>query len=197
MWKFGCNSAINVLKNVKLQYLNAHWIQFLMIRFRLMYLGRKLGNAHLMLWWWILIILEGMNWLEGFYLQVSYFCLFSYLWYWLIFFFFLGKNGSGASETKHWQDMITKPRQTIVQWHRLKPEWKFHHFPSSISFKFVIIFFLPFKHRVTIKIISTFHYKTVTPSTHLANLPATPSIFYYFNWSHKKVKKQKKKKKIS
>lgn len=33
-----------------------------------------------------------------------------------------GKNGSGASETKHWQDMITKPRQTIVQWHRLKPE---------------------------------------------------------------------------
>lgn len=35
---------------------------------------------------------------------------------------FPGKNGSGASETKHWQDMITKPRQTIVQWHRLKPE---------------------------------------------------------------------------
>ncbi|XP_078047851.1 synaptotagmin 7 isoform X8 [Augochlora pura] len=33
-----------------------------------------------------------------------------------------GKNGSGANETKHWQDMITKPRQTIVQWHRLKPE---------------------------------------------------------------------------
>ncbi|KAK0079709.1 hypothetical protein PV325_000902 [Microctonus aethiopoides] len=33
-----------------------------------------------------------------------------------------GKNGSGASETKHWQDMITKPRQTIVTWHRLKPE---------------------------------------------------------------------------
>ncbi|XP_055690378.1 synaptotagmin-7 [Lutzomyia longipalpis] len=33
-----------------------------------------------------------------------------------------GKNGSGASETKHWQDMISKPRQTIVQWHRLKPE---------------------------------------------------------------------------
>ncbi|XP_069357118.1 synaptotagmin-7 isoform X1 [Maniola hyperantus] len=33
-----------------------------------------------------------------------------------------GKNGSGATETKHWQDMITKPRQTIVQWHRLKPE---------------------------------------------------------------------------
>ncbi|XP_066148772.1 synaptotagmin-7 isoform X3 [Euwallacea fornicatus] len=33
-----------------------------------------------------------------------------------------GKNGSGASETKHWQDMITKPRQNIVQWHRLKPE---------------------------------------------------------------------------
>lgn len=33
-----------------------------------------------------------------------------------------GKNGSGASETKHWQDMITKPRQTIVHWHRLKPE---------------------------------------------------------------------------
>ncbi|KAF3420111.1 hypothetical protein E2986_08322, partial [Frieseomelitta varia] len=34
-----------------------------------------------------------------------------------------GKNGSGASETKHWQDMITKPRQTIVQWHRLKPDF--------------------------------------------------------------------------
>ncbi|XP_033328838.2 synaptotagmin 7 isoform X2 [Megalopta genalis] len=33
-----------------------------------------------------------------------------------------GKNGSGANETKHWQDMITKPRQTVVQWHRLKPE---------------------------------------------------------------------------
>lgn len=33
-----------------------------------------------------------------------------------------GKNGSGATESKHWQDMITKPRQTIVQWHRLKPE---------------------------------------------------------------------------
>lgn len=39
-----------------------------------------------------------------------------------LLFGFLGKNGSGASETKHWQDMITKPRQTIVQWHRLKPE---------------------------------------------------------------------------
>ncbi|KAI4504252.1 hypothetical protein M0802_000723 [Mischocyttarus mexicanus] len=33
-----------------------------------------------------------------------------------------GKNGSGASETKHWQDMITKPKQTVIQWHRLKPE---------------------------------------------------------------------------
>jgi Ca2+-dependent lipid-binding protein len=33
-----------------------------------------------------------------------------------------GKNGTGASETKHWQDMITKLRQTVVQWHRLKPE---------------------------------------------------------------------------
>lgn len=33
-----------------------------------------------------------------------------------------GKNGSGASETKHWQDMILKPKQTILQWHRLKPE---------------------------------------------------------------------------
>ncbi|XP_056638756.1 synaptotagmin-7 isoform X3 [Diorhabda sublineata] len=33
-----------------------------------------------------------------------------------------GKNGSGASETKHWQDMITKPRQNVIQWHRLKPE---------------------------------------------------------------------------
>ncbi|XP_071512829.1 synaptotagmin-7 isoform X1 [Panulirus ornatus] len=34
----------------------------------------------------------------------------------------LGKAGSGTSETKHWSDMITKPRQTVVQWHRLKPE---------------------------------------------------------------------------
>lgn len=33
-----------------------------------------------------------------------------------------GKSSSGSTETKHWQDMITKPRQTIVQWHRLKPE---------------------------------------------------------------------------
>lgn len=33
-----------------------------------------------------------------------------------------GKNGSGASETKHWQDMILKPKQTVLQWHRLKPE---------------------------------------------------------------------------
>jgi hypothetical protein len=38
------------------------------------------------------------------------------------FFSSTGKNGSGASETKHWQDMISKPRQTVVQWHRLKPE---------------------------------------------------------------------------
>lgn len=35
----------------------------------------------------------------------------------------VGKAGSGTSETKHWSDMITKPRQTVVQWHRLKPEW--------------------------------------------------------------------------
>ncbi|XP_069159115.1 synaptotagmin-7 isoform X3 [Procambarus clarkii] len=34
----------------------------------------------------------------------------------------LGKAGSGTSETKHWSDMITKPRQNVVQWHRLKPE---------------------------------------------------------------------------
>ncbi|KAF2366578.1 C2 domain [Trinorchestia longiramus] len=34
----------------------------------------------------------------------------------------LGKAGSGTSETKHWSDMITKPRQTVVHWHRLKPE---------------------------------------------------------------------------
>jgi len=33
-----------------------------------------------------------------------------------------GKNSTGASETKHWQDMITKPRQAVIQWHRLKPE---------------------------------------------------------------------------
>ncbi|XP_066587956.1 synaptotagmin-7 isoform X2 [Prorops nasuta] len=34
----------------------------------------------------------------------------------------LGKNGSGASEAKHWQDMILRPRQIVPQWHRLKPE---------------------------------------------------------------------------
>jgi len=33
-----------------------------------------------------------------------------------------GKNSTGCSETKHWQDMITKPRQAVIQWHRLKPE---------------------------------------------------------------------------
>ncbi|XP_051167354.1 synaptotagmin-7 isoform X2 [Leptopilina boulardi] len=33
-----------------------------------------------------------------------------------------GKNGSGVSETKHWQEMITKPKQTVTLWHRLKPE---------------------------------------------------------------------------
>ena len=31
------------------------------------------------------------------------------------------KNGSGPTETKQWQDMIAKPRQSIVVWHRLKP----------------------------------------------------------------------------
>ena len=31
------------------------------------------------------------------------------------------KNGSGATETKQWQDMIAKPRQSVVVWHRLKP----------------------------------------------------------------------------
>jgi len=31
------------------------------------------------------------------------------------------KNGSGNTETKQWQDMIAKPRQSIVVWHRLKP----------------------------------------------------------------------------
>ncbi|XP_059080048.1 synaptotagmin-7-like isoform X2 [Tigriopus californicus] len=31
------------------------------------------------------------------------------------------KNGSGPSETKQWQDMIAKPRQAVVVWHRLKP----------------------------------------------------------------------------
>ncbi|XP_037070879.1 synaptotagmin-7-like isoform X1 [Pollicipes pollicipes] len=33
-----------------------------------------------------------------------------------------GKGGTGQSEVKHWQDMIAKPRQTVVQWHRLKGE---------------------------------------------------------------------------
>ncbi|CAG0882527.1 unnamed protein product [Darwinula stevensoni] len=32
------------------------------------------------------------------------------------------KNTTGVSETKHWQDMICKSRQTVTQWHRLKPE---------------------------------------------------------------------------
>ena len=31
------------------------------------------------------------------------------------------KNGSGPTETKQWQDMIAKPRQSVVVWHRLKP----------------------------------------------------------------------------
>ncbi|XP_071744567.1 synaptotagmin-7 isoform X2 [Lepeophtheirus salmonis] len=31
------------------------------------------------------------------------------------------KNGSGPTETKQWQDMIAKPRQAVVVWHRLKP----------------------------------------------------------------------------
>ena len=34
---------------------------------------------------------------------------------------FPAKNGSGPTETKQWQDMIAKPRQSIVVWHRLKP----------------------------------------------------------------------------
>ena len=34
---------------------------------------------------------------------------------------FSAKNGSGPSETKQWQDMIAKPRQAVVVWHRLKP----------------------------------------------------------------------------
>ena len=29
------------------------------------------------------------------------------------------KNGSGPSETKQEQDMIAKPRQSIVNWHQL------------------------------------------------------------------------------
>ena len=31
------------------------------------------------------------------------------------------KNSSGTSETKQWQDMIAKPRQAVIVWHRLKP----------------------------------------------------------------------------
>lgn len=31
------------------------------------------------------------------------------------------KQGSGATEIKQWQDMIAKPRQAAVVWHRLKP----------------------------------------------------------------------------
>ncbi len=38
----------------------------------------------------------------------------------LSFFFFTAKNGSGNTETKQWSDMIAKPRQAIVVWHRLK-----------------------------------------------------------------------------
>ena len=37
------------------------------------------------------------------------------------FLYFQAKNGSGATETKQWQDMIAKPRQSVVVWHRLKP----------------------------------------------------------------------------
>lgn len=31
-------------------------------------------------------------------------------------------NKGGVTESKHWNEMISKPRQTVVQWHRLKPE---------------------------------------------------------------------------
>ena len=34
---------------------------------------------------------------------------------------FAAKNSSGTSETKQWQDMIAKPRQAVIVWHRLKP----------------------------------------------------------------------------
>ncbi|KAJ9574656.1 hypothetical protein L9F63_008188, partial [Diploptera punctata] len=32
------------------------------------------------------------------------------------------KNATGDSETKHWQEMLSSPTTTLVQWHRLKPE---------------------------------------------------------------------------
>lgn len=28
----------------------------------------------------------------------------------------------GVTESKHWNEMISKPRQLVLQWHRLKPE---------------------------------------------------------------------------
>jgi len=33
---------------------------------------------------------------------------------------FSAKQGSGPTEIKQWQDMIAKPRQAVVVWHRLK-----------------------------------------------------------------------------
>jgi hypothetical protein len=37
-----------------------------------------------------------------------------------LFLFLSAKQGSGPTETKQWQDMIAKPRQAVVVWHRLK-----------------------------------------------------------------------------
>jgi len=34
---------------------------------------------------------------------------------------FAAKLSSGNTETKQWSDMIAKPRQAVVVWHRLKP----------------------------------------------------------------------------
>jgi hypothetical protein len=31
-----------------------------------------------------------------------------------------GRDGSGESEIKHWQEMLINPSITVVQWHRLK-----------------------------------------------------------------------------
>ncbi|KDR20139.1 Synaptotagmin-7, partial [Zootermopsis nevadensis] len=33
-----------------------------------------------------------------------------------------GRDGSGESETRHWQEMLGSPSITVVQWHRLKAE---------------------------------------------------------------------------
>lgn len=32
------------------------------------------------------------------------------------------KNATGQLEAQHWKDMLSKPKQSVEYWHRLKPE---------------------------------------------------------------------------